>query len=72
MPTPSPDRARPTLIEWDTDVPDWPALEAEAARAAAVLGRGAGMTGGGCSSRRQASAPRCSRAAQQFSRKLEL
>ena len=24
---------RPTLIEWDTDVPDWPVLEAEAARA---------------------------------------
>ncbi|MEM6636696.1 MAG: DUF692 domain-containing protein [Pseudomonadota bacterium] len=29
--------ARPTLIEWDTDVPDWPTLEAEAARAAEVL-----------------------------------
>jgi uncharacterized protein (UPF0276 family) len=29
--------ARPTLIEWDTDVPDWPVLEAEAARAAAIL-----------------------------------
>ena len=28
---------RPTLIEWDTDVPDWPVLEAEAARAAQVL-----------------------------------
>ena len=28
---------RPTLIEWDTDVPDWPVLEAEAARAAAHL-----------------------------------
>jgi uncharacterized protein (UPF0276 family) len=28
---------RPTLIEWDTDVPDWPVLEAEAARAAALL-----------------------------------
>ena len=27
----------PTLIEWDNDVPDWPVLEAEAARAAAVL-----------------------------------
>jgi len=24
---------RPVLIEWDTDVPDWPVLEAEAARA---------------------------------------
>ncbi len=24
---------RPSLIEWDADVPDWPALEAEAARA---------------------------------------
>ncbi len=29
--------ARPTLIEWDNDVPDWPELEAEAARAAQVL-----------------------------------
>ncbi len=28
---------RPTLIEWDTDVPDWPTLAAEAARAAALL-----------------------------------
>lgn len=27
----------PTLIEWDTDVPEWPILEAEAARAASVL-----------------------------------
>ncbi len=27
----------PTLIEWDNDVPDWPELEAEAARAAAIL-----------------------------------
>jgi hypothetical protein len=33
---------RPTLIEWDTDVPDWPILAAEAARAEAILrGRGA-------------------------------
>jgi uncharacterized protein (UPF0276 family) len=29
--------ARPTLIEWDNDVPDWPVLQAEAARAARVL-----------------------------------
>ena len=28
---------KPTLVEWDTDVPDWPVLEAEAARAAAAL-----------------------------------
>lgn len=28
---------KPTLIEWDTDVPDWAALAAEAGRAAAVL-----------------------------------
>ena len=28
---------RPTLIEWDTDVPDWATLAAEAARADAVL-----------------------------------
>jgi len=31
--------ARPTLIEWDTDVPDWPILAAEAERASAVLAR---------------------------------
>lgn len=29
--------ARPTLIEWDNDVPDWPVLAAEATRAAKVL-----------------------------------
>lgn len=29
--------ARPTLIEWDNDVPDWPTLQAEAARATALL-----------------------------------
>jgi len=29
--------ARPTLIEWDNDVPDWPVLAAEAARAARIL-----------------------------------
>ena len=28
---------KPTLIEWDTDVPEWPALSAEAERAAPVL-----------------------------------
>ncbi|MDP3960400.1 MAG: DUF692 domain-containing protein [Pseudorhodobacter sp.] len=28
---------KPTLIEWDNDVPDWPVLAAEAGRAAAVL-----------------------------------
>ena len=28
---------RPVLIEWDTDVPDWPVLEAEAARARDAL-----------------------------------
>lgn len=27
----------PTLIEWDNDVPDWPVLAAEAARAARIL-----------------------------------
>lgn len=37
---------RPVLIEWDTDVPDWPVLEAEAARAAAALARVAGTVGG--------------------------
>jgi uncharacterized protein (UPF0276 family) len=30
---------KPTLIEWDNDVPDWPVLEAEAARAARFLTR---------------------------------
>lgn len=30
---------KPVLIEWDTDVPDWPVLEAEAARAATALER---------------------------------
>ncbi|MDV7145365.1 DUF692 domain-containing protein [Tropicimonas sp. TH_r6] len=29
--------ARPSLIEWDTDVPDWPILAAEAERAARIL-----------------------------------
>lgn len=29
--------ARPTLIEWDADVPDWPTLAAEAARAGTIL-----------------------------------
>ncbi len=29
--------AKPTLIEWDNDIPDWPTLAAEAARAAALL-----------------------------------
>ncbi|WP_172293542.1 DUF692 family multinuclear iron-containing protein [Pseudoruegeria sp. HB172150] len=29
--------AKPTLIEWDTDVPDWPVLAAEAHRAAQIL-----------------------------------
>ena len=28
---------KPVLIEWDTDVPDWPVLEAEAQRAEAAL-----------------------------------
>jgi len=28
---------RPVLVEWDNDVPDWPVLEAEAARAAQAL-----------------------------------
>jgi uncharacterized protein len=35
------DRAgpKPVLVEWDTDVPDWPVLSAEADRAAAALTR---------------------------------
>ena len=28
---------RPVLIEWDADVPDWAVLQAEAARAGAVM-----------------------------------
>jgi len=28
---------KPLLIEWDNDVPDWPILSAEAARADAAL-----------------------------------
>lgn len=32
--------ARPTLVEWDNDLPDWPVLAAEAARAATILHRG--------------------------------
>lgn len=31
--------ARPTLIEWDNDIPGWPVLTAEAGRAAAILDR---------------------------------
>jgi uncharacterized protein (UPF0276 family) len=31
--------AKPTLIEWDNDVPDWPVLAAEADRAARMLDR---------------------------------
>ncbi|MCY1127783.1 DUF692 domain-containing protein [Frigidibacter sp. RF13] len=30
---------KPTLIEWDNDVPDWPVLAEEAARAEAILDR---------------------------------
>jgi uncharacterized protein (UPF0276 family) len=30
---------RPTLIEWDSDIPDWPVLKAEAAAAQAILDR---------------------------------
>ena len=33
------DGARPLLIEWDTDVPDWPVLAAEATRAETALTR---------------------------------
>ncbi len=28
---------KPVLVEWDTDVPDWPVLRAEADRAATAL-----------------------------------
>jgi uncharacterized protein (UPF0276 family) len=30
----------PTLVEWDNDVPEWPVLRAEAARAREILDRG--------------------------------
>ena len=30
---------KPLLVEWDTDVPDWPVLAAEARRADAALNR---------------------------------
>lgn len=33
----------PTLIEWDSSIPDWPILEAEAAAAQAILDRHAGV-----------------------------
>ena len=32
--------ALPTLVEWDKDLPDWPVLAAEAARAGTILARG--------------------------------
>lgn len=38
----------PTLVEWDSDIPDWPVLKAEAASAQAILDRHAGsFTSGG-------------------------
>ncbi|MGB1209332.1 MAG: DUF692 family multinuclear iron-containing protein, partial [Paracoccaceae bacterium] len=30
---------KPLLVEWDTDVPDWPVLQAEARRAEDALSR---------------------------------
>lgn len=35
--------AIPTLIEWDSDVPDWPVLKAEAAAAQQILDRHSGI-----------------------------
>jgi hypothetical protein len=29
----------PTLVEWDSNIPDWPVLKAEAAAAQAILDR---------------------------------
>ncbi|HYM98713.1 MAG TPA: DUF692 family protein, partial [Aestuariivirgaceae bacterium] len=29
----------PTLVEWDSDIPDWPMLKAEAGAAQAILDR---------------------------------
>ncbi|WP_159950229.1 DUF692 domain-containing protein [Rhizobium sp. 18065] len=37
---------RPTLIEWDNDVPDWPILKREAVQADAILARHAQSAGG--------------------------
>lgn len=37
---------RATLVEWDNDVPDWPVLAAEAARAGRVLSHARSRTGG--------------------------
>ena len=34
----------PTLIEWDSNIPDWPILKAEAAAAQAILDRHASIT----------------------------
>ena len=34
----------PTLIEWDSNIPDWPVLKAEAAAAQAVLDRHSATT----------------------------
>jgi hypothetical protein len=36
----------PTLIEWDSNIPDWPILKAEAAAAQAILDRHMGFAGG--------------------------
>jgi uncharacterized protein (UPF0276 family) len=36
----------PTLIEWDSNIPDWPVLKAEAAAAQAILDRHQGTSGG--------------------------
>ena len=33
----------PTLIEWDSEIPEWPRLEAEAAAAQAILDRAAAV-----------------------------
>jgi uncharacterized protein len=34
----------PTLVEWDSDIPEWPVLAAEATAAQAILDRHAGGT----------------------------
>ena len=39
----------PTLVEWDNDLPEWPVLEAEAARASLILGAAHNMRGSGIS-----------------------
>jgi uncharacterized protein len=45
--------AIPTLVEWDSNIPEWPVLKAEAAAAQAILeGRATNLTSGSINARR--------------------